>query len=70
MNQLETLDARPKFFTAMKNQVVVLWVVTPWRRGPPKVWYPVTILHGITSRKPMIIIFVDYILQRSLCQFY
>jgi hypothetical protein len=50
-------------FTAVKIQVEVFWVVTPWsvvagyqrfrrwrQRGLPKRWYPTTTLHGITTQ--------------------
>jgi hypothetical protein len=44
---------RFEVFTAVKIQVKVFWP-SPWRwrqNGSPKRWYPITILHGVTTQK-------------------
>jgi len=52
----QKIDMRFEVFMVMKIQVV-FWVVTPCSEdggiGPPKCWYLIRSLHGITTHKIM-----------------
>jgi len=46
--------------TRLNYVQVELWIVTPWRwrqQGPPKSWYPITTLYGVTTRKTSVRLF-------------